>query len=89
VFGLFASWASHPAAYPFGWIPAGPVGAIAVGIPGALAISGLVEFITGRSITDLERTWASQGALKKLLLGTLLVIFGGLAIIGVVIVAFK
>ena len=48
-----------------------------IGIPGAVAVIGLVEFTSGRAFRELEATWASLTRLKRFFFGSLLVIVGG------------
>lgn len=48
-----------------------------IGIPGAAAVIGLVEFASGRAFRELEATWASLTRVKRFYLGSLLVIVGG------------
>lgn len=61
---------------------------IVMGVPGALALSGLPEIITGRSFTELATDWDNLAAWKRGVYGTLIVIavailvFGGLLLIG-------
>lgn len=88
VFGLLAFWIFHPGAYPLSYYPTGPVAAILIGVPGMLAIVGVTELLTRKSITTLEATWTALPGWKKGLLGTLLVIGGGtvaFAIVGVLV----
>jgi hypothetical protein len=88
VFGLIAFWISHPSQYPFKYYPAGPGGALIIGIPGAAAIIGLVEMGTGKPFRELENTWASLSWWKKALLGSVIVIVGGIlafAIVGMLV----
>jgi hypothetical protein len=77
IFSLIAYWISHPSSYPFSHFPAGPGGALLIGIPGAVAVIGMVECVSGRALRELELTWASLNGLKRFFLGSLLVIVGG------------
>ncbi len=58
------------------------------GAPGALALSGLLEIVTGRSFTGLAAHWDELAPWKRGVYGTTIVvaaatlIFGGLLLIG-------
>ena len=49
---------------------------IAIGIPGAAAMAGLVELVTGKPIRELEAVWAGFEWWQKLILGLLFVFVG-------------
>ena len=61
---------------------------IVMGAPGALALSGLLEIVTGRSFTGLAADWDELAPWKRGVYGTTIVvaaatlIFGGLLLIG-------
>ncbi len=61
---------------------------ILMGVPGALALSGLLEITTGRSFTELAKRWDELAPWQRGVFGTGIIIaaatlvFGGLLLIG-------
>ena len=54
-----------------------PMGMIPFALPGAYALSGLVELITGVSFLDLARHWDDLQGWQRGILGTFIVLVGG------------
>ena len=77
VFAQFAYWIANPDAYPFDYYPAGPGGAVLVGAPGAAAIIGLIELLSGKPFYKVEEAWANLSGVQRFFGGTLIVIVGG------------
>ncbi|MDJ0905181.1 MAG: hypothetical protein QNI96_04120 [Woeseiaceae bacterium] len=77
VFALFAFWIANPEHYPFSYYPAGIGGALAIGAPGAAAIVGLIELVSGKPFHKIEESWAELSGLQRFLGGTLIVLVGG------------
>ena len=77
VFALFAFWIANPEQYPFSYYPAGIGGALAIGAPGAGAIIGLIELVSGKPFHKVEESWAELSGLQRFLGGTLIVLVGG------------
>ncbi len=74
VFALFAYWIANPESYPLQVYPAGLGGALVIGAPGAGAIIGLIELISGKPFYKIEDAWANLSGLQRF--------FGGALIIG-------
>ena len=75
---LFFQWrASHSAQ--------GHVTAVLWGLPGAWAIAGLIEMITGVHIMELSARWDSMAQWKQTVYGLLLMALGFLLIAGVIV----
>ncbi len=61
---------------------------ITMGAPGALALSGLLELMTGRPFNELADSWDALAPWKRGVYGTIIVaaaavlIFGGLLLVG-------
>lgn len=62
----------------------GPMALIAVGIPGAAAMAGLVELVTGQPIRELEAVWVGFDWWQKLILGLLFVLVGAALVVSIV-----
>ncbi len=77
LFALFAYWIANPESYPFSVYPAGVGGALAIGAPGAAAVIGLVELVSGKPFYKIEEAWAELSGLHRFLGGTLIVLVGG------------
>jgi hypothetical protein len=77
VFALFAFWIANPEHYPFSVYPAGIGGALAIGAPGAGAVIGLIELVSGKPFYQVEEAWAGLSGLQRFLGGTLIVLVGG------------
>ena len=77
VFALFAYWIANPESYPFSVYPAGIGGALAIGAPGAGAIIGLVELVSGKPFFEIEEAWAELSGVQRFFGGTLIVLVGG------------
>ena len=60
-----------------------------IGIPGAIAIIGLIELSTGRAFQELEKAWATFQWWKKALFGSIIVIVGGTVAFVVVALVVK
>lgn len=76
-FAVIAYWIANPDAYPFSVYPAGLGGAIAIGAPGAVAIVGLIELVSGSAFYKIEEAWAGLTGLQRFFGGTLIVLVGG------------
>ena len=76
-FAVFAFWIANPEYYPFSVYPAGVGGALAIGAPGALAIIGLIELVSGKPFYQIEEAWAGLSGLQRFVGGTLIVLVGG------------
>ena len=87
IFALFAYWISNPEAYPFSVYPAGLGGALLIGAPGAGAVIGLVELVSGKPFYKVEEAWAGLSGLQRFFGGTLIVLVGGAVAFTVVAVA--
>ncbi len=61
---------------------------IVVGMPGAAAMAGLVELLTGKPIRELEAVWAGLAWWQKLILGLLFVGVGAAFVISIVFFTF-
>jgi len=80
VFWFILTYGQRPG---FGGIR-GPVGpAIIAGLPGVLALGGLIELVTGVSIKEMAARWDSLTAWKRGLLGLFVVILALAATIGI------
>jgi hypothetical protein len=79
-FSLFAYWIAVPEAYPFDYYPAGPGGALLIGAPGALALIGLIECMTGMPFHQIEAAWAGLSGWQRFVGGTVIVLVGGAAV---------
>ena len=77
VFTLLAFWIANPEYYPFSVYPAGIGGALAIGAPGAGAIIGLIELVSGKPFHQVEEAWAGLSGPQRFLGGTLIVLVGG------------
>ena len=77
IFALVAFWIANPEYYPFSVYPAGIGGALAIGAPGAGAIIGLIELVSGKPFHQVEDAWAGLSGLQRSLGGTLIVLVGG------------
>jgi hypothetical protein len=77
VFALIAYWIANPESYPFSVYPAGIGGAVAIGAPGAAAIIGLIELVSGKPFYEIEDAWASLSGLQRFFGGTVIVLVGG------------
>ena len=86
IFALFAFWIANPESYPFSVYPAGIGGALAIGAPGAGAIIGLIELVSGKPFHQVEDAWAGLSGLQRLLGGTLIVLGGGAVVFTVIAV---
>lgn len=53
-------------------------GNLGLGVPGALAIWGLVELAMGKSLIDLEVGWAALTWWQRLIGGVCIVLIGGI-----------
>jgi|GEM_PF-3907398 len=62
----------------------GSIMLITVGMPGAAAMVGLVELVTGKPIRELEEVWAGFDWWHKLILGLLFVGVGAAFVISIV-----
>lgn len=87
LFALFAYWIANPESYPFSVYPAGVGGALAIGAPGAGAIIGLIELVSGKPFFEIEESWADLSGLQRFLGGTLIVLVGGAVTFAVIAVA--
>lgn len=87
VFALFAYWIANPEAYPFGMYPAGVGGALIIGAPGAGAIIGLIELLSGKPFYEIEEGWANLSGLQRFFGGTLIVLVGGAVVFTALAVA--
>lgn len=86
LFGLFAFWIANPASYPFSVYPAGIGGALAIGAPGAGAVIGLIELVSGKPFHQVEDAWAGLSGLQRFVGGTLIVLVGGAVVFTVIAV---
>ena len=77
IFALFAFWIANPEYYPFSVYPAGVGGALAIGAPGAGAVIGLIELVSGKPFHKVEEAWAGPSGLQRFFGGTLIVLVGG------------
>ena len=57
---------------------------IALTLPGVYALSGLVEFATGISFSELARRWDDLKGWQRGIFGTFIVLVAGLVIVSVV-----
>ena len=89
IFGLIAYWIANPDAYPFSVYPAGISGAIAIGAPGAAAIIGLIELLSGRSFRQIEDSWAELSGVQRFFGGIAIVVVGGAVVFTAVAVALS
>ena len=80
VFAVFAYWIAVPEAYPFAYYPAGIGGALAIGAPGALALVGLIECLSGMPFHQIEAAWAGLSGWQRFFGGTVIVLVGGAAV---------
>jgi hypothetical protein len=65
-----------------------PFKIIAPAVPGAFALTGLVEVTTGKHVTEVASAWDSLAGWQRGVLGTLVVALAfGLMMIGVVLFA--
>lgn len=76
-FALIGYWIANPESYPFSVYPAGIGGAIAIGAPGAAALIGLIELVSGKPFYEIENAWANLSGLQRLFGGTVIVLVGG------------
>ncbi len=84
VFALFAFWIANPEHYPFAYDPTGIGGALLIGAPGAGAIIGLIELVSGKPFHKVEESWAELSGLQRFLGGTLIVLVGSAVIFTVI-----
>ncbi len=77
IFALFAFWIANPESYPFSVYPAGVGGALAIGAPGAGAIIGLIELVSGKPFYQVEEAWAGLSGVQRFFGGTLIILVGG------------
>ena len=65
---------------PDATIAGGPFGLIAIGTPGAFALAGLLQWISGAPFSDMSDRWNALPGWKRGVYG-LLVFVGGLALL--------
>ena len=87
VFALFAYWIANPESYPLRVYPAGLGGALVIGAPGAGAIIGLIELISGKPFYKIEDAWANLSGLQRFFGGTLIIVVGGTVVFAALAVA--
>jgi len=87
IFALFAYWIANPDSYPFAVYPAGLGGALVIGAPGAGAIIGLIELISGKPFYQMEDAWANLSGMQRFLGGTLIIVVGGAVVFTTLAVA--
>lgn len=87
IFALFGYWIANPESYPLSVYPAGPGGAVVIGAPGAGAIIGLIELVSGQPFYRIEDAWANLSGLQRFLGGTLIVLVGGAVMFAALAVA--
>lgn len=87
IFALIAYWIANPESYPFSVYPAGVGGALAIGTPGAVAIIGLIELVSGKPFYAIEQAWANLSGLQRFFGGTLIVLVGGTVVFTALAVA--
>lgn len=87
VFALFAFWIASPEYYPFSVYPAGIGGALAIGAPGAGAIIGLIELVSGKPFYQIEEAWAGLSGPQRFIGGMLIVLVGGAVVFTAIAVA--
>jgi len=61
-----------------------PHGMIPLALPGAYAIAGLIEFVTGVSFYELARRWDDLKGWQRGIFGTFIVLIGGALVIGII-----
>jgi len=87
VFALFGYWIANPESYPLSVYPAGLGGALVIGAPGAGALIGLVELISGKPFYKIEDAWANLSGLQRFFGGTAIVLVGGTVVFSAIAVA--
>ena len=58
-----------------------PPGMIPFALPGAYALAGLVEIVTGISFFELARRWDELKGWQRGILGTVIALFGGALVV--------
>jgi hypothetical protein len=58
-----------------------PIGMIPFALPGAYALSGLIEFITGVTFLECARRWDDLKGWQRGIFGTFIVLVGGSVVI--------
>jgi len=86
IFSVIAFWIANPSSYPFDYYPAGPGGAILIGAPGAAAIVGLIELLSGKPFYEVEEAWANLGGMQRAFGSLAIVVVGGAVVFTVIAV---
>jgi hypothetical protein len=61
-----------------------PEGMIPFALPGAYALAGLIEFVTGVSFSELARCWDELKRWQRGIFGTFIVLIGGALVVGII-----
>lgn len=61
-----------------------PYGMIPFALPGAYALAGLIELVTGVSFVEFARRWDELQGWQRGIFGTFIVLVGGAIVVGII-----